>query len=185
MALLSFSSAFPWGDPTNFEAKILAGIKPHTFRSGNGWYPGRLIDLWIGSPRNKGSYKLPELEFDKVLQWKTVTRKNKQGQDYEINLPVCSAVESWKMDFGNLGDSERSTTLDFTIGGLKVDENLLEVVATMDGFDNVDDFLRWFQTSAKKKKKTVLTGQLVHWTDKVYDLATAQTIDHDYFNPPV
>lgn len=186
MALITFSSSFPWGDPTDFEAKILGGIKHHTLRSGNAWYPGRLIDLWMGSPRNKGSYKLPTLEFDKALEWKTVTRKDRTtGEDYEVNLPVCSATEDWTMDFQNLFDDSQDTLVTFRIGDLEVDENLADVIAVADGFDNYAHFMRWFEHSARKKKTEHLEGQLIHWTDKVYDIDTANHIPHDYFNPPV
>lgn len=184
MALLSFSRLFPWGAPTNFETKIKAGVKIHTLRFGNGWYAGRPIDFWVGSPRNEGSYKFFIEDFDKALEWKTIQRKDNEKNDYSVNLPICSAVESFTMQFERLDDPEK-TTIDFRIGELEIDENLIEAVAAADGFDNAGDFVRWFLRSARKKadkaKAFKLSGQMIHWTDKVYDLDRAQTTDHDYF----
>lgn len=48
--ILSFSKNFPWGDPTNFEQKIIEGTKIHTIREDphNRWKPGMKIHAATG-----------------------------------------------------------------------------------------------------------------------------------------
>ena len=183
MAILSFRRELPWGEPANFVAKIRAGVKIHTFRFGDAWYPGRLIDFYDQNPRNGGqAFDLGD--FDKALDWKTIERSGGR----KLNLPVCSAVESWEMAFAFRLDHDDNETLEvgsweFVIGDLAVDENVLEVVAAADGFDSTDAFVRYFAGESKRKGTDTISGQIIHWTDKVYDLETAKTIEHDYFKP--
>ena len=48
--ILSFKTKFPWGTPTNFERKILDGVKIHTIRpdAGARWTVGRKIHFSTG-----------------------------------------------------------------------------------------------------------------------------------------
>ena len=43
--ILCYKKFFPWGEPTNFKAKILSGKKKHTIRrdKNNRWITGRKI----------------------------------------------------------------------------------------------------------------------------------------------
>ena len=43
--ILCYKKFFPWGEPTNFKAKILSGKKKHTIRrdKNNWWITGRKI----------------------------------------------------------------------------------------------------------------------------------------------
>jgi hypothetical protein len=160
--LLTFSRLDSAGEPTEFEAKIKAGVKRHTFRQGNRWKPGTVIHFWSGTPRNQKNnpyeFSLPEFTAD-------YTRGTDDGSKA---YPLVSIVEDFKMSFPETGH------VLFQIGDLMVDENLLEIVAQADGFDSKEAFVAWFRRTAEKAKVKVITGQVIHWRGTAYAPDTAK-----------
>jgi len=119
--VLGFKQKFPWGEPTYFREKILAGVgygpivslpKIHTIRAGNRWRAGDKIHMAYGvrtknyEQFNKG---IPELAFVKSVQ----------------------KIEMWW---------DRS--LYILIDGKYFED--METLSINDGFNDVMDFQKWF-----------------------------------------
>lgn len=177
--ILSFKRETPFNKPTDFKLKIQAGIKKHTFRLGDRWKAGNIIDFWEGNPRNVTKSPAPFFlkDYNLADQWKTV---EKDGQ--QINKPLAFAIERFWMKFEDFDDTKvvkDKIQLQLKIGEMWIDTpELLQLVASTDGFDDYHDFIGWFNATRKKSKKQVLVGQVIHWTSSsIYDWDTAEIID--------
>jgi len=177
--ILSFKRETPWGEPTDFKLKIQAGIKKHTFRLGDRWKAGNVIDFWEENPRNVTMNPAPFFlkDYNLADQWKTV---EKDGET--INKPLAFAIERFWMKFEdapNLEGIKDNFLFQLKIGDLWIDRmEMLNMVAMADGLDTYQNLTGWFNVIRKKRKKQVLTGQVIHWTGaSVYDWDTAEVID--------
>lgn len=151
------------GKLTYFVQKILACVMPeykkefipkiHSIRNGNRWKTGMLIHMATGV-RTKNYFQF---------------NQNIRG------LEQCKSVQSIEIEEMIMTSSdhcyvfeEYSKKLDETfvkVFKVKVDSRPLETkeihqLAANDGFNNTDDFFRWFNTNFK--------GQIIHWTDFKY-----------------
>lgn len=145
--ILGFKKKFPWGKPTYFKEKILAGVgrgpivsmpKIHTIRKGGRWDVGDTIHMAYGV-RTKG-YE----QFNRMLP----------------DLTKVKSVQKIEMDWSKTSTSmANGPLLRIKIDG-KVFMNHL-VLSRNDGFDSYDDFRRWFNKDFK--------GQIIHWTDFRYE----------------
>lgn len=137
--ILSFKQDFPWGAPTGFEDKILAGKKIHTIRADKSdrWQPGLLIHFATG------------------------VRTKNYNQFYQ---DVCYSTQHIEIE----PDQPRSANpgIDFGYSPLVVvDSRVLDAgeasrLAQNDGFDRWEDFARWFSDPFE--------GKLIHWTTIKY-----------------
>lgn len=108
--ILSFKKKFPWGEPTNFEQKILDGAKIHTIRLDpkDRWYKGRLIHHANGvRTKNYRNFKINLCESTEKIwlipekQWVQVL--NQQGDWVDIDIDLLakndgfdSASDFWR-----------------------------------------------------------------------------------------
>lgn len=203
--LLTFARKTPWGEPTDFVEKIKTGKKKHTFRKGFRWLPGMRLDTWDSTPRVVRP-KVPAEKFwipkGKFTTGVTETGDNvwsKDGVFHVDVLPACSATEVFEMRF-RVSRSKKVNgywrVVFFTMDiGLVMMEFLFEwnmktkeirlieeetkepdfirfgQIAKNDGLTAVD-FLRWFMVPGG-----FIRGQVIHWTDDVYDPEEARRVD--------
>jgi len=189
--ILSFKKLTPDREPTNFPMKIRIGEKIHTFRLGDRWSPGIPIHFWDGSPRNQRDNPSP-FEIHRCMA-KELVEHNGQL------LPACYAVEPFRMKFHAYRDLRDQ--LEFLwIGKWHVPGYLMPQVASQDGL-TLRQFKSWFfktaldlqvekmklegnwiaRMPALKQPKMPnwihLSGQIIHWTDKIYRCESAITIE--------
>lgn len=179
--ILSFKRRTPWHTDTNFKLKIQSRSKIHTFRMSKQMQPGHVIEFWEENPRNTTlnpePFELPS--YDCATEWKQI--EDKEGR--MIEKPVCFAIEPFRLVFPQLQRNKsikkppKNIKAQLQIADLWINEQLLQLVAYNDGFDNSRDFLMWFMFNALKKKTHILTGEIKHWTDQVYDAERAKTIN--------
>jgi len=50
------------------------------------------------------------------------------------------------------------------------------MIAINDGFDSLEEFIEWFSISFKKKGIQKMKGQVIHWTDQLYDPESAEAL---------
>lgn len=137
--MLNFKTAFPWGEPTNFDIKIIMcgkWVKPcigfvceipplaklHTIRQDKSdrWHTGQLIHFARGA-RTK-----------KYLCFANGSVQSTQ------KITINSSIASVAIDGRELSSEE------------------IAQLAINDGFDCIADFLRFFNKP--------FTGKLIHWT---------------------
>ena len=117
--ILGFKTKFPWGKPTHFPEKILAGIKIHTMRFDNNarWEEGRKIQFATGF-RTKNYH-----------QFASGIVKEK------VSVIILPQIRSVRITWGS-----------FLYGKPRIlNDKEMEQFAINDGFDSVDDFFRWFK----------------------------------------
>lgn len=164
--ILGFKKTFPWGEPTNFKEKILAGVgymqilsgsiggnltvkiderpKIHTIRAGNRWKAGDLIHMAYGvrsknyEQFNKGIDGLQRVVSVQTIRISCVVVPTKRGGDPETYWPKIE-----------IDDLEK----------IKTKDRVVEFVKN-DGFDSIPQFCKWFRKDFK--------GQIIHWTDYRY-----------------
>jgi hypothetical protein len=63
-----------------------------------------------------------------------------------------------------------SSRLYVRIDGKRVNDQVIRALACNDGFDNLQDFIRWFFPPHKRQqvKDRTWTGNLIHWTSLKY-----------------
>ena len=175
--ILSFTREFPWGEPTNFKQKIKAGAKIHTFRSGERWQTADKIRFWEGNPSNTTMNPEPFIldNYDLAELWAVVPSKA-DGDAGHVEIPLVFAVETFELTINQQQDSEeKEVTL--KIGNLFIDTpELLEMIAINDGFDSLEEFIEWFSIRFKKKGIQKMKGQVIHWTDQLYDPESAEAL---------
>lgn len=141
--ILSFKQKFPWGAPTNFKEKILAGTKIHSIRYDphNRWIIGRLIHMAYG----------------------VRTKLHNCFRDTE----KCVSTQSIKIDFETLRGKPidiriRIDDYEFYHWSKYHDYGFFSMreLAKNDGFDSVEDFFKWFNTDFE--------GKIIHWTNYRY-----------------
>ncbi|WP_338814084.1 hypothetical protein V9L05_01420 [Bernardetia sp. Wsw4-3y2] len=109
-------------------------LKPklHTIRAGSRWRAEMKIHFGI-NPRSKNYF-----QFAPVIPCVSV-------QEIEIRHKLIGAFIEKVYVF---------------IDGIKIHEEKIKILARNDGFENVDDFFKFFHQD--------FTGQIVHWTDRKY-----------------
>lgn len=147
--ILGFKKTFPWGEPTNFKEKILAGVgfgpiagppKIHTIRAGSRWKAGDLIHMAYGV-RSK-NYE----QFNKGIE----------------GLQRVVSVQEIEMEWFENAKQKGSWIVKITIDGKFVhDPRETNRLAVNDGFASFLEFFDWFSHKDFK-------GQIIHWTDYRY-----------------
>lgn len=150
--ILSYKQQFPWGKPTNFEAKVKSGKKKHTIRDDvhNRWRPNMKIHHAQGV-RTK-SYRC-------FGEGKCVST-----QVIEIEEMIMMASENCYIYREQVFINERMVEF-IKLFRVKVDGRLLTnaemvLLARNDGFETAHDFFRWFNKPFK--------GKIIHWTSFKY-----------------
>lgn len=185
MALLTFSTNWPWAEPTGFEFLIETGGKRHTIRSGASWFSGRKIHHWMGSPRNRSSNpKALLLPFHRSSWWKLI--QPPEGIDkgvydsdemalifpgavtvpHLVAVPVCYAVE--KITICNRGNGLMVFVGETCEPHTMLMGDELRDLIHNDGFTSAVDFERFFYKTGFIEGANQIfefTGQLVHWTE--------------------
>lgn len=147
--IIGYKRVFPWGAPTYFNEKIL--------NEAGGVY---------------GYRKIHTLREDKHERWKAGNTihhaygtRTKQYNNFLTN--ECTAVQ--KIGFLYRGksviveiDGHEYARLPINWNGSCKYEDIhrMTELAHNDGFDSIDDFLRWFDHD--------MTLRMIHWTDKLY-----------------
>lgn len=131
--ILSFKQKFPWGSPTNFKEKILANIKIHSIREDkkNRWTVGRLIHMAYGV-RTKLYNCFRDTEY-------------------------CRSTQEIEIQHKDFIDAHAVSVL---VDNVLLSREEFETLAKNDGFDSVEDFLKWFSSD--------FSGKIIHWTDLRY-----------------
>lgn len=156
---LSFSTKFPWGEPTNFVAKIWNSLNQHygeSIAEEFYEYGADLYDIDQHLPKHhtlredrKNRWK-PGCKIHPVIHNRTSDRfqfaptiKCISVQDIRIKPESRQVIvfQKWHED-RNLYDAE------------------IKRLAINDGFDSVEDFWRWFDKDCELK--------IIHWTDLKY-----------------
>lgn len=149
--ILGFKSVFPWGEATGFIDKIIACVYPskyapkrHTIRGGQRFKAGDWLHMATGvrtkkySQFNKGIYDLAKV---KSVQRFDLTFRSKD---------VVALYIDKKLKYCKNGDHV-----------FECEPGWLKTFAVNDGFNDVDQFFRWF-------KQSVRNGQVIHWTETKY-----------------
>lgn len=159
--ILPFKQLFPWGGPTCFMEKIGAS-KPHT-------------DFL---PREKNPkfdiYKIPIVDVTRSFKPKRHSiralskRKWREGSlihCYYNNRSkdafqfhptfMCTGIQNIKIRTFNGG-----LIFHIYVDGWLLNYNKMEALAINDGFDSLEDFLKWFNKD--------FDGIIIHWTDLKY-----------------
>jgi len=183
--------------PTNFEAKIKAGMKIHTIRDDahDRWKPGMPIHFWIGTPRVPAT-KAERIFVigDRARLWQKIEDGQRTAGETIKNIFKSNAPETWlpvcwtteKILIYDLQTNKPGVVIGWKI--LLPTE--IEELASNDGFETVEDFFNWFRKPTVEKwwnevkgkyvnKKTLPTefeGKIIHWTDFVYDAETAKKL---------
>ena len=162
---LGFKQKFPWGEPTYFREKILAGVgivsingdnisdgpimkdgfkpKIHTIRAGNRWKTGNKIHMAYGVRTKK---------YDQFN--KGITELETCISTQTIKLWITGSLGQYKED----GKREEIIYLNAVVDGKIIQQPKLLV--HNDGFDSIYQFARWFNEPFE--------GQLIHWTNFRY-----------------
>jgi hypothetical protein len=142
--ILGFKQKFPWGSPTNFKEKILAGTKIHSIREDphGRWKPGTKIHMAHGV-RTKNYWCFRDTECCKSVQSIHINY-------YYTGYPMAPSIEL-------IIDGE----LFYKLGNkfVEIDRGMIEL-AKNDGFDSVEDFFKWFDKD--------FSGKIIHWTNFRY-----------------
>lgn len=114
--ILSYSKEFPWGKPTWFPEKILAGTKIHTIREDkhHRWREGMKIHHATGM-------RTPDYNCFKEEQ--------------------CTGVQEIEIIRGS---SPVGESLSIYVDGFMIPEETAIELARNDGFETLEDFGRWF-----------------------------------------
>jgi hypothetical protein len=151
---LGYSQQFPWGEPTNFQEKILVGAAPervlgpsffpklHSMREDakDRWKPGMAIHHVYGSRTKNRECFLENkcISTQRVqIRHSKVTGKDSMGNDVVV------------------GNSRI-----ILIDGRVMSDETVKQLAINDGFDSVEDFFRWFGEN--------WNGKIIHWTKLRY-----------------
>lgn len=177
--ILSFSTKFKNGKPTNFVGKIWTGLFPIMDHSIDEWFPiikecreKELIPLGEKIIDSIGEFKgkLHTIREDKHNRWHagvlihfTVFPRSSKMFQFAPVIP-CKSVQ--KIEISYLPARGWASILLPKPVSISIDNRFLEStkevkqLAQNDGFDSVDDFFDWF--------KTDFTGKIIHWTDLKY-----------------
>lgn len=152
--ILGFKTKFPWGEPTFFWQKVLASALPqyqklvdpklHTIREGGRWKAGDWLHMATGVRTKQYA------QFNRGIE----------------PLAKCRATQRFDLTFRS-GDCV-ALYIDKTLMYCKNKDHLYEITpgwmdqfVKNDGFDNKEQFFRWFTKSCRN-------FQLIHWTDLKY-----------------
>lgn len=162
---LGFKQKFPWGEPTNFREKILAGVgrKEVTVST----------SLHTSIPQFHTGYEITESSFkpkihtfrsDPTNRWKAGRKIEMvyRGAGYKIldhfnkgipELEKCVSVQSIVI-------TNHPSWLDIVIDDKPMKEDVINQIVQNDGFDSFDSFCKWF--------KKDFSGKIIHFTDLRY-----------------
>jgi len=158
--ILSFSQIFPWREANYFPEKIWSGL----YEYGSFHAVQALEDYleqapWAWNNFADMSAKIHTIREDVKNRWKVGGLIhfviNNRTKNYFQFAPVLKVASTQTIEISYSGG----------LFDLKVDERSLsckeiEALAINDGFDNVEDFLKYFDKDFK--------GKIIHWTSTKY-----------------
>ena len=128
--------------------------KKHTIRGGDRWNAGQVIHFkqWTGEPYNSKTYN-----FAPLVRCVSAERvRIRWGEEHGIKTML---VDIEKHNLGRV-DWKREGWVQFHEDGTTTDWGIMHDLAINDGFDNIEDFAKWFDHD--------FTGQIIHWTNTRY-----------------
>jgi hypothetical protein len=148
--------------PTYFREKILAGVgyrctiyipKLHTIREGNRWKSGDIIHMAYGvRSKNYQQFNKGISELAKVVSVQDISIQYRKDEDWFLvlvdNKPVLRLCEISRY------------VKDINNGYRCYHEGMAEGLVINDGFNSVEQFIRWFNKD--------FSGQIIHWTNLRY-----------------
>ncbi len=169
--IVGYKTVFPWGDPTDFEKKILASQIPraaellevtpkiHTIRADES-------DRWH---RGRGQY---------LKIHHTVHVRQKTQRTFWIN--ECTGIQDVEISWQEVEQKDQIGLLfpallkDGCLPRVYIDSIEIGINATIqlarnDGFNSFVDFFRWFDTD--------FAGKIIHWTDFRYPVDAKKVED--------
>lgn len=177
----------PWDEPTGFKQKVQAGVKIHHFAINGDLRPGMLIHFWEGDTTNKSNeFKLPSISLAEIWHGGKFGTDLDEGEiinKQEELLPKCFAVEIFEMTIKKFAKGKQLT---LKIGDFFIDTpELLHLVASNEGFNTSEEFTQWFWYHFQDKGTEFVdvkndcykaTGQIIYWTDQLYDPDSAKAL---------
>lgn len=165
----------PWNTLTEFKPKIQAGVKIHHFVEGDFWKPGMIIHFFscdlTENVRNENKFIITKKEH--AESWMNC---DYAGTGFQIEEPVCYAVEDFYLKISSDIKNEREIKL--RIGEFWINKmELLDIVSMGEGFNSSFELIEWFSFLMARNGKDSMTGQIVHWTDKLFDCRLAKTMN--------
>lgn len=167
--IVGYKTVFPWGDPTDFEKKILASQIP------------RAAELLEVTP------KIHTIRVDEKDRWHrgrgqlqkihhTVHVRQKAQRTFWIN--ECTGIQdveiSWQpvdkvseLLFPNV--AKNGCLPKVYIDSIEIGVNAIISLAKNDGFNSFVDFFRWFDHD--------FAGKIIHWTDFRYPVDAKKVED--------
>jgi hypothetical protein len=162
--ILGFKMHFPWGEETHFWQKIIASCpidpnnpqaspanmylclnpKLHSIREGQRWKVGDTIHMATGvrtSSYWQFNKDIPDLQKVKAIQRIDIIIRNDS-----VRMIFVDRKLKYLYSKKDQAEIDGSWFLEF---------------AYNDGFDNKEQFWKWFT-------KTIRNGQIIHWTDHKY-----------------
>lgn len=178
--ILPFSTQLN-GKPTYFVEKIHKGFRLKEI------IMKAAIDPSIHYPPNynyvakdKLSHKIHTIREDKNERWKPGTKidffincRQKNMFRFAPVLPVVSVQEIFMTRRGSLLEISIAKVGSY-IGGndFQLNAKQIEELALNDGFDNYEDFSKYFidviEKNGKATGKYLFSGKIIHWTDLKY-----------------
>ncbi len=166
--------------PTNFEAKIKAGIKIHTIRDDahDRWKPGMAIHFWIGTPRVSATKaERIFMQVSKIAYW-LMCRQIKPAEAGEIVYAKWLTSNTLLGEFKTMRDDDAkplcAATEKILIYQLQTDYPTIQIgrkvltaaetvlLANNDGFETVEDFFNWFRKPTVEKWWNEVRGKYMN-----------------------
>ena len=122
----------------DFVSKILYGEKIHTIRNdfGNRFRTGRTIHAWYKNPRNKSS------------------------NPYHFSTFECISTQTILIKYEEYNVKDIVHIPRIFVDGLELSFDKIKLLAVNDGFENLGDFLQWFNSN--------YSGKIIHFTNLKY-----------------
>ncbi len=140
--LLFFKTKFPWGEPTNFQDKIVFDIKIHAIRRDllRQWENGRIINCATRTrTKNYNCFAKRICEGIQEILILTV--------EHEVKIVT---IENF------ITETKFKTKFVYR----KLSDRAIDLLAKNEGFDSTSDFWRWFDKP--------FAGIIIHWTELRY-----------------
>lgn len=146
--------------PSGFRTSILSGIKIHHFVINGKFKQGQFIEFF----EDENEFFLDDFQLSEKWGSEKVNEKT-------VHKPTVCAIENFTLTMKKKKKGSSSyVELTLQIGDLFFDtDDLIELVARNEGFQSVGEFVSHFLHESRKRRKEILIGQVVHWTNQNYN----------------
>jgi len=151
---IMFMTKFPDGTPTDFLRKIIKSFHPHIYEKEG------LLEMMVTGT-------VPPFIFPKRHTMRR-SKRVKKGMNLSLRNWQGKPYRSPQIEFAETICVSTQDVVVFRVHGkvrVWIDDRLLndkeiEILAINDGFESVDDFIKYFQKG--------FIGQIIHWTELRY-----------------